>query len=231
LLPLSDKGEAMTTKLKFATLASVALLSLAGAGVLQAQQNNMSFFVTSVGSGKGGDLGGLAGADAHCQALAQAAGAGNKTWHAYLSSSANPNNGQATNARDRIGNGPWQNAKGVVIAKDVNDLHTSPNISKETLLDEKGDRIKVRGDTPNMHDMLTGSDLQGRAFPANLNLTCNNWTSSTFGSAMLGHGDREGIADTVYQHSPFAAHMSRDCTQPGLVATGGNGLFYCFAVQ
>jgi hypothetical protein len=221
----------MTTKLKFATLASVALLSLAGAGVLQAQQNNMSFFVTSAGSGKGGDLGGLAGADAHCQALAQAAGAGNKTWHAYLSSSTNPNNGQATNARDRIGNGPWQNAKGVVIAKDVNDLHTNSNINKETLLDEKGNRIKVRGDTPNMHDMLTGSDRQGRAFPANLNLTCNNWTSSAFGSAMLGHGDREGIADTVYQHSPFAAHMSRDCTQAGLVATGGNGLFYCFAVQ
>jgi hypothetical protein len=231
LLPLSNKGEAMTTKLKFATLASVALLSLAGAGVLQAQQNNMSFFVTSAGSGKGGDLGGLTGADAHCQALAQAAGAGNKTWHAYLSSSTNPNNGQATNARDRIGNGPWQNAKGAVIAKDVNDLHTNPNINKETLVDEKGNRIKVRGDTPNMHDMLTGSDMQGRAFPANLNLTCNNWTSSTFGSAMLGHGDREGIADTVYQHSPFAAHMSRDCTQPGLVATGGNGLFYCFAVQ
>jgi hypothetical protein len=231
LLLLSNKGEAMTTNLKFATLASVALLSLAGAGMLQAQQNNMSFFVTSAGSGKGGDLGGLTGADAHCQALAQAAGAANKTWHAYLSSSTNPNNGQATNARDRIGNGPWQNAKGVVIAKDVNDLHTSPNINKESLLDEKGNRIKVRGDTPNMHDMMTGSDMQGRAFPANLNLTCNNWTSSTFGSAMLGHGDREGIADTVYQHSPFAAHMSRDCTQPGLVATGGNGLFYCFAVQ
>ena len=219
----------MTTKLKLTILASAALLSLSG--VSQAQQNNMSFFVTSVGSSKGGDLGGLAGADAHWQSLAQAAGAGNKTWHAYLSSSTNPNNGQATNARDRIGNGPWQNAKGVVIAKDVNDLHTSPNINKESLLDEKGNRIKVRGDTPNMHDMLTGSDMQGRAFSANLNLTCNNWTSSTFGSAMLGHGDREGIADTVYQHSPFAAHMSRDCTQAGLVATGGNELFYCFAAQ
>jgi len=220
----------MTTKLKFTILASAALLSLAGAGILQAQQNNMSFFVTSVGSGKGGDLGGIAGADAHCQALAQAAGAGNKTWHAYLSSNTPPG-GQATNARDRIGNGPWQNAKGVVIAKDVNDLHTNPNINKETLLDEKGERIKVRGDTPNMHDMLTGSNMEGRAFPANLNLTCNNWTSSTFGSAMLGHADREGIADTVYQHSPISSHMSRDCTQPGLVATGGNGLFYCFAVQ
>ena len=219
----------MTTKLKLTILASAALLSLAGAGVLQAQQNSMSFFVTSVGSGKGGDLGGLAGADAHCQALAQAAGAGSKTWHAYLSSTTNPNNGQATNARDRIGNGPWQNAKGVVVAKDVNDLHGNPNINKETLLDEKGNRIKVRGDTPNMHDMLTGSTPDGKAFPGNLNLTCNNWTSSTFGSAMLGHGDREGIADTVYQHSPISSHMSRDCTQAGLVATGGNGLFYCFA--
>jgi len=218
----------MTTKLKFTIFASAAVLSLAAIGVMQAQQNNMSFFVTSVGSGKGGDLGGLQGADAHCQSLAQAAGAGNKTWHAYLSSTTTPA-GQATNARDRIGNGPWQNAKGVVVAKDVNDLHANPNINKETLLDEKGERIKVRGDTPNMHDMLTGSDMQGRAFPPNLNLTCNNWTSSTFGSAMLGHGDREGIADTVYQHSPIAAHMSRDCTQAGLVATGGNGLFYCFA--
>jgi hypothetical protein len=218
----------MTTKLKLSILASAALLSLAGAGAVVAQQNNMSFFVTSVGSGKGGDLGGIAGADAHCQALATAAGAGGKTWHAYLSSTTQPN-GQATNARDRIGNGPWQNAKGVVVAKDVNDLHSNPNINKETLLDEKGERIKVRGDSVNQHDMLTGSTMEGRAFPANLNLTCNNWTSSTFGSAMLGHGDREGIADTVYQHSAISSHMSRDCTQPGLVATGGNGLFYCFA--
>ena len=220
----------MTTKLKFTILASAALLTLAGAGVLQAQQNNMSFFVTSVGSGKGGDLGGLAGADAHCQALATAAGSTGKTWHAYLSSNTPPG-GQATNARDRIGTGPWQNAKGVVVAKDVNDLHSNSNINKETLLDEKGERIKVRGDTPNMHDMLTGSTMEGRAFPANLNLTCNNWSSSTFGAAMLGHGDREGIADTVYQHSWVSSHQSRDCTQPGLVATGGNGLFYCFAAQ
>ncbi len=219
----------MTTKLKVSILASAALLSLVGAGVLQAQQNNMSFFVTSAGSGKGGDLGGIAGADAICQKLATDAGAGGKTWHAYVSSNTPAGGGQAVNARDRIGTGPWQNAKGVVIAKDVNDLHSNPNINKETLLDEKGNRIKVRGDNPNQHDMMTGSDLQGRAFPANLNLTCNNWTSSNFGSAMLGHGDREGIADTVYQHSWNSAHMSRDCTQPGLVATGGNGLFYCFA--
>src|SRR5579883_2959369 len=178
----------MHKTMRYSLLASAAVL-FGVAGSAQAQQvpqaPNMTFFVTSVGSGKGGDLGGLAGADAHCQALAQAAGAGNKTWHAYLSSNTNPNNGQATNARDRIGNGPWYNAKGVMIAKDVNDLHANPNINKETLLDEKGNRIKVRGDTPNMHDMLTGSDMQGRAFPANLNLTCNNWTSSTFGSAML----------------------------------------------
>jgi hypothetical protein len=218
----------MTTKLKLSILASAALMSLGWAGAVQAQQNNMSFFVTSVGSGKGGDLGGIAGADTHCQNLAAAAGAGGKTWRAYLSSNSPPG-GQATNARDRIGAGPWQNAKGVVVAKDVNDLHGNPNINKETLLDEKGNRIKVRGDTPNQHDMLTGSTLEGRAFPPNLNLTCNNWSSSSFGSAMLGHGDREGIADTVYQKSWVSSHMSRDCTQPGLVATGGNGLFYCFA--
>jgi hypothetical protein len=220
----------MKTKLRLSVLASAALLSLGWAGASQAQQNNMTFFITSAGSGKGADLGGIAGADAHCQQLATAAGAGTKTWHAYLSSNSAPG-GPGINARDRIGKGPWQNAKGVVVAKDVDDLHTSPNINKETALDEKGNRIKVRGDDPNQHDMLTGSTLEGRAFSGNLNLTCNNWTSSTFGSAMLGHADREGIADTVYQHSPISAHMSRDCTQPGLVATGGNGLFYCFAVQ
>src|SRR6516225_6372679 len=213
-------------RLNMTILASAALLALAG--IAQAQQSSMTFFVTSAGPGKGGDLGGLAGADTHCQKLAEAAGAGGKTWHAYLSSNT-PATGEATNARDRIGKGPWQNAKGAVVAKSVDDLHANPNINKETLLDEKGERIKVRGDTPNMHDMLTGSDMQGRAFPGNMNLTCNNWSSSDKGSAMLGHGDREGIADTVYQHSPFAAHMSRDCTQVGLVATGGNGLFYCFA--
>jgi hypothetical protein len=219
----------MTTKLRLSILASAALMSLGWVGASQAQEANMTFFVTSVGSGKGGDLGGIAGADAHCQALAQAAGAGSKTWRAYLSSNTPATGGAATNARDRIGNGPWQNAKGVVVAKDVNDLHTNPNINKATLLDEKGQPIKVRGDTPNMHDMLTGSTMEGRAFAANLNLTCNNWSSSNFGSAMLGHGDREGIADTIFQHSWNSAHMSRDCTQPGLVATGGNGLFYCFA--
>ena len=139
----------MTTKLKVSILASAALLSLAGAGVLQAQQNTMSFFVTSAGSGKGGDLGGIAGADAICQKLATDAGAGGKTWRAYLSSNTPAGGGQAVNARDRIGAGPWVNAKGVVVAKDLADLHGNPNINKDTLLDEKGNRIKVRGDTPN----------------------------------------------------------------------------------
>jgi hypothetical protein len=218
----------MNTTMRLSILASAALVSFSFAGIAQAQQNSMSFFITSEGPGKGGDLGGLAGADAHCQKLATAVGAGGKTWHAYMSTNSTPAQ-PGINARDRIGSGPWYNAKGVLIAKDVNDLHTNPQINKANGLNEKGEPTKVRGDTPNQHDMLTGSTLEGRSFPPNLNLTCNNWTSSNFGSAMLGHSDREGIADTVYQHSPFSAHMSRDCTQPGLVATGGAGLFYCFA--
>ncbi len=218
----------MNRTLRLSILASAAVAALGWAGATLAQQNNMSFFITSVGSGKGGDLGGLAGADAHCQQLAAAVGAGGKTWRAYLSTNSTPA-APGVNARDRIGNGPWQNAKGVVIAKDVNDLHANSQINKANGLNEKGEPTKVRGDTPNQHDMLTGSTLEGRSFPPNMNLTCNNWTSGNFGSAMLGHSDREGIADTVYQHSFNSAHMSRDCTQPGLVATGGGGLFMCFA--
>jgi hypothetical protein len=220
--------EDMNTTMRMSILASAALISFGWSGIAQAQQNSMSFFITSEGSGKGGDLGGLAGADAHCQKLATAAGAGGKTWRAYLSTNSTPTQ-PGVNARDRIGSGPWYNAKGVEIAKNVDDLHTSSQINKANGLSEKGEPTKVRGDTPNQHDMLTGSTLEGRAFPPNLNLTCNNWTSGNFGSAMLGHSDREGIADTVYQHSPISSHMSRDCTQPGLVATGGAGLFYCFA--
>jgi hypothetical protein len=221
----------MNTTVRLSIFASAAVLSLGLSAGAQAQQSDMSFFVTSVGSGKGGDLGGLAGADAHCQQLAQAAGAGGKTWRAYLSSNTNPTNPGATvNARDRIGNGPWKNAKGVVIATSVADLHSDNNkISKETALDEKGNPIKGVGEQPNQHDMMTGSDMEGKAFAANLNLTCNNWSSSNFGSAMLGHEDRRGNADTVFQRSWNAAHMSRSCSQPDLVATGGNGLFYCFA--
>jgi hypothetical protein len=222
----------MKTTMRSSMLASAALLALFVSGSAQAQQANMTFFITSEGSGKGGDLGGLAGADAHCQALATAAGAGaGKTWHAYLSTNAAAQGG-AVNARDRIGKGPWQNAKGVVIATSVDDLHSDNNkISKETGLTEKGDVVKGVGDTPNQHDMLTGTGTDGRAFGGNLNLTCNNWTSSNFGSAMLGHFDRKGNAETVFQHSWVSAHMSRGCTQPDLVATGGAGLFYCFAAN
>jgi hypothetical protein len=203
-----------------------------------AQDTSMSFFVTSVGSGDGANLGGLLGADAHCQALAERAGAGNKTWHAYLSqtSAAVP-----INARDRIGRGPWYNAKGVMIAHDVEDLHSdSNNIDKETALDENGNMVNGSGDDPNTHDMLTGSTPDGKAWPYEiidvLNfdgedhlLTCGNWTSnSPDGSAMLGHHDRRGFAG----FSPWnAAHPSIGCDQESLVATGGAGLFYCFAIN
>jgi hypothetical protein len=224
----------MNTTMRSSILASAALLALVLGGAAQAQDAaNMTFFVTSEGPGKGGDLGGLAGADAHCQKLAAAVGAGNKTWHAYLSSSTNASNPGATvNARDRIGRGPWQNARGVVIATSVEDLHSAGNkISKESGLTEKGTVVNGVGDTPNQHDMLTGSNMEGRAMPDNVNLTCNNWTSSNFGSAIVGHVDRRGNADTIFQHHWGSSHMSRGCTQPDLIATGGNGLFYCFAAN
>jgi hypothetical protein len=215
---------------RFSLIAATALVSLTMGGTAMAQQNATSFFVTSVGSGKGADLGGLAGADAHCQSLAQAAGAGAKTWRAYLSAHATANS-PVVNARDRIGNGPWQNAKGVVIAKSVDELHGANNITKQTALTEKGDVVNGRGDTPNEHDALTGSTAEGRAFPANLSLTCGNWTSSTFGSAELGHTDRQGLSDTDIAKSWNSSHMSRSCSQPDLVATGGAGRFYCFATN
>ncbi len=223
----------MNITMRSAILASAVLLALVLSGSAQAQQANMTFFVTSEGPGKGGDLGGLAGADAHCQKLATAVGAGGKTWHAYLSSAtASTNPGATVNARDRIGRGPWQNAKGVVIATSIDDLHSDGNkISKESGLTEKGTVVNGVGDTPNQHDMLTGSGTDGRALPDNINLTCNNWTSSQYGSAIVGHVDRRGNADTVFQHSWNSAHMSRGCTQPDLIATGGNGLFYCFATN
>jgi hypothetical protein len=224
----------MNTTMRSSILASAALLALVSGGTAQAQTSpDMSFFVTSEGPGKGGDLGGIAGADAQCQKLATAVGAGSKTWHAYLSSSINAANPGATvNARDRIGKGPWKNAQGVVIATSIDDLFSVGNkISKETGLTEKGTVVNGVGDTPNQHDMLTGSDMEGRAFPDNVNLTCNNWTSGQYGAAMLGHVDRKGNADTVFQHNWSSAHMSRGCTPPDLVATGGNGYFYCFATN
>jgi hypothetical protein len=227
--------------MRLSILISAILLSVGLSPGVQSQQADMTFFVTSAGPGKGGDLGGLAGADAHCQSLAQAAGAGNKTWRAYLSTNAR-GGANPVHARDRIGNGPWQNAKGAVIATSVADLHSDNNkIGKTNALDEKGQPIKVRGDTPVMHDILTGSDKDGHAFPAYMDLTCANWTSSGPGVAMLGHVDREGnppvagsqnaAAYMEFAHSWNAAHTSRGCTQPDLIATGGNGLFYCFAAQ
>jgi len=199
-----------------------------------AQQANMTFFVTSAGSGKGADLSGLAGSDRICQQLAQAVGAGTHTWHAYLSTQAA--DGQpAVNARDRIGKGPWQNVKGVVIAKDVGELHGDNNITKQTALTEKGDVVNGRGDTPNRHDALTGSQPDGTAFPAGDDKTCHNWTSSTQGAAMLGHIDRQGLRDDAQSHSWNSSHLSRGpdggCSQNDLRSTGGDGLFYCFAAN
>jgi hypothetical protein len=198
-------------------------------GVAQAQQANMSFFVTSVGLGKGADLGGVAGADKHCQDLAAAAGAGAKTWHAYLSTQG----AGAVNARDRIGKGPWTNAKGEVIAKDAAELHGANHLTKQTALTEKGAVNNGRGDTPNRHDILTGSQADGTAFPPDKDMTCKNWSSSTQGNAMLGHADRTGLTDDPVAKSWNSSHPSRGaeggCSQADLRGTGGDGLLYCFA--
>ena len=222
----------MTRTTRFCLFASAALLfAVPGA---HAQQANMTFFVTSVGLQKGGDLGGLAGADKHCQDLAAAAGAGSKTWHAYLSTSAS-GGGAAVNARDRIGRGPWQNAKGVVVAKSVDELHGANNLTKQSSLNEKGGVVNGRGDTPNMHDALTGSQPDGRAFAGDEDRTCKNWTSSTTGAAMLGHIDRQGLRDDDASKSWNSSHPSRGpgggCTQDDLKSTGGAGLYYCFAAN
>jgi hypothetical protein len=220
--------------MKYTTLTflglTVGLLLLSWMASSQEQKSAMNFFITSAGSGKGADLGGLAGADKICQSLAQAVGAGARTWRAYLSAS--PAEGRpAVNARDRIGRGPWQNAKGVVIAKDVNELHGNNNLNKETALSEKGERINARGDTPNMHDILTGSQPDGRAFSGEEDRTCRNWTSSGEGAAMVGHHDRLGLRDDESSRSWNSSHPSRGCSQDALRSSGGNGLFYCFAAN
>ena len=222
----------MKTATRLSVLATAMLIATAGSALAQQQPPqapNMTFFVTSVGSGKGANLGGLDGADAHCQRLGTAAGAGSKVWRAYLSTNAAAG---SVNARDRIGRGPWQNFKGEMVAKDVDELHSDNNkLSQDTSLTERGQKVSGFGMTPNWHDVLTGSNIDGRAWPGNMNLTCNNWTSEQFGSASVGHIDRRGGADTVFQKSWNSSHMSRACSQPDLVATGGNGLFYCFAAQ
>ena len=217
---------------RISLLALAALAATAFCVPAQAQQAATTFFITSAGPGKGGDLGGLAGADAHCAQLATAAGIAGKTWRAYLSSQG-PN---AVNAKDRIGRGPWQNAKGLVVATSVADLHGPNNkLSKPNSLSEKGDIINGRGDTPNRHDVLTGSQPDGTAFPAGEDRTCGNWTSSTAGAAMLGHHDRQGLRDDDASKSWNASHPSRGpgggCTQADLKSTGGDGLFYCFAAN
>ena len=200
-----------------------------------AQSADTTFFLTSIGPGKGGDLGGIEGADRHCQTLAQAAGAGAKTFHAYLSTQGIDGK-PAVNARDRIGKGPWQNSKGVVIAKDVAELHSaSNNLTKQTALTEKGEVNNGRGDTPNRHDILTGSQADGTAFAPGEDRTCNNWTSSARGAAMVGHSDRIGLRDDDASKSWNASHPSRGldggCSQGDLKSTGGDGLLYCFAVN
>jgi hypothetical protein len=212
----------------FGTLASAALVSIGMCGGAMAQQADMSFFVTSVGSGKGADFGGLAGADKHCQTLAAAAGAGGKTWRAYLSASA-AGSSAAVNARDRIGKGPWKNAKGVVVAKDVADLHGTNNLTKQTALTEKGGIVKGRGDTPNQHDILTGTQPDGTAFVGTDDKTCGNWTKGgADGSAIVGHADRTGLDTSPPALSWNSSHPSKGCNDPGLASTGGAGYLYCF---
>lgn len=208
---------------------AAAFLLLAAAPV-HAQPATMGFFVTSTPIGNGGNLGGLAGADNHCQTLAQAAGAGGKTWRAYLSTQAA--DGQpAVNARDRIGKGPWLNAKGVIIARDIDELHGENGLTKQTAVSEKGEVINGRGDTPNTHDILTGSTADGRAVAGDGDSTCGNWTKSGEGSAWVGHHDRIGLRDDEPSRSWNASHPSRGCSQDALKATSGAGLFYCFATR
>ena len=206
---------------------SLALALTCLAATAFAQQKDLSFFVTSTSSGKGADLGGLAGADKLCQSLAQAAGSSKKTWRAYLSTQGD----KAVNARDRIGKGPWKNAKGVVIAKNVEELHSQTTLNKDTALTEKGEKVNGRGDAPNMHDILTGSQADGTAFPAGEDRTCGNWTKSGDGAAMVGHHDRMGLRDDEPSRSWNSSHPSRGCSHDALKSSGGDGRLYCFAAN
>lgn len=213
--------------------AATVLASLAVVGCTTGMQAQppMSFFVTSVGSGKGADLGGLAGADAHCQALAKAAGSTKTNWRAYLSTTL-PGGDAGVNARDRIGNGPWYNAKGVMVARNVAELHSDANnITKQTALTEKGAVVSGRGDPVNIHDILTGSDPDGRFSTAGGDTTCGNWTKSADGSAIVGHHDRIGLKDTRHMTSWNSSHGTIGCSQDHLRKTGGGGLFFCFAAN
>lgn len=220
------------------TVTMAAALCLALTGTAQAQdkaktasKGDMTFFVTSVGKGNGADYGGIDGADAHCNSLAKAAGSKHDNWKAYLSVTpgAGPTGTPGVNARERIGKGPWRNAKGVVVAKNVSDLHSAKvNINKQTALDEKGNPIKGRGDTPNEHDILTGSDPMGMYSTAGGDTTCGNWTKSAEGSAIVGHHDRSGLNDFWHSKQWNSSHGSRGCSQENLKSSGGAGLLYCF---
>jgi hypothetical protein len=230
----------MNPTMRVSLFASAALMSLGLSATTQAQQPppqspNMTFFVVSAGPGKGADLGGLEGADRQCQTLAQGAGAGGKTWRAYLSTQ-EAAGAPAVNARDRIGKGPWQNFKGEVVAQNVDDLHGASNkLGAQGSLTERGTVVAGVGWTPNYHDVLTGSQPDGRAFPPAEDRTCRNWTSSTQGAAMVGHIDRKGLRDDDASKSWNSSHPSRGpeggCSQSDLRGTGGNGLFYCFAAN
>jgi hypothetical protein len=211
--------------------AAALLAAFAYSSGVGAQGNAMTFFVTSTNPGKGADLGGLDGADKHCQALASAAGAGSRTWHAYLSTSA-AGGGSAVNARDRVGKGPWQNAKGVTIASNVDELHGDNKLSKQTALSEKGEPIAGSGDPVNMHDILTGSTPEGRSSTAPGDTTCGNWTKGgSEGSAIVGHHDRKGLDESAPAKSWNSSHPSRGCSPDALKSTGSAGLLYCFAVN
>jgi hypothetical protein len=209
--------------------AAAMLVAIAVPGAAQNASEKMSFFITSEGSGNGAALGGLAGADQHCQNLAKAVGAGNKTWRAYLSAAGN--GGQAAvNARDRIGKGPWYNVKGEMVAKNIEDLHgPNNNLGKQTSLTEKGEVVNGRGDKPNQHDILTGSQPDGTAFTDGADHTCGNWSSSGEGSAQVGHHDRQGGGANPTSWN--SSHASKGCSQENLVGTGGSGRFYCFAIN
>ena len=220
----------MHPRMKLALVASATAVLGACAPMSSSSQNPMSFFLTSANPGNGADLGGLAGADAYCQKLAASVNAGGKNWRAYLSTTASGAT-PAVNARDRIGRGPWQNAKGEVVAANLDELHGANKLTKQTALTEKGTVISGRGDPVNMHDVLTGSTPEGRVATAAGDTTCSNWSQSGAGSAIVGHHDRTGLDESAPAKSWNASHATRGCGMDALKATGGAGLYYCFAAD
>lgn len=226
------KNKKLTYLLILALLIAVAMLygiyknkSTNETGKTKVVEKSMSFFITSANPGKGGDLGGLAGADAYCNSLAEASGIKGKVWGAYLSAARTT----AVNARDRIGSGPWYNVKGELIAMNLTQLHSDNILNKQTALTEKGEPVSGRGDIPNHHDILTGSDSMGMLVATTTDTTCGNWTSSDAGSAYVGHHDRIGINDSAPMKSWNSSHLTRGCGLSALATTGGSGRFYCFA--